>query len=67
VASLSECLVLINSQKDGKILQLVAEFLNLGKEIYCFPGNGDKLDGNSELIKQGANLITNIKEVKKQI
>ncbi len=56
-------LILFSSLKDGPINHLITNFLNLGKEIYCFPGDGSKQDGNSELIKQGANLITSIKDI----
>lgn len=63
IASLAEMLILFSSKKDGPINNLVTNFLNVGKEIYCFPGDGSEGDGNSELIKQGANLITSIKDV----
>lgn len=63
LAAFSKYLILINSEKNGPINNLVTNFLNLGKEIYCFPGDGSNNDGNSELIKQGANLITGIKDV----
>lgn len=59
VASLGESVLLFSSEKHGKINHLVTYFLNLGKEIYCLPGEGDDEDGNSELIKQGATLVTN--------
>ncbi|NQZ66009.1 MAG: DNA-processing protein DprA [Mycoplasmatales bacterium] len=63
IAGFASSLILITSKKDGPINNLVNNFLNLGKEIYCFPGNGDDIDGNSKLIKQGANLITGIKDI----
>jgi DNA processing protein len=62
-ASFAKILILFSSLKDGPINHLITNFLNLGKEIYCFPGDGSKQDGNSELIKQGANLITSIKDI----
>ncbi len=62
-ASFAKMLILFSSLKDGPINHLITNFLNLGKEIYCFPGDGSKQDGNSELIKQGANLITSIKDI----
>lgn len=64
IAALAESVVLFSSQKNGGINNLVNNFLNLGKEVYCFPGDGSAEDGNSELIKQGANLITSINDVK---
>ena len=65
IATFSETLVLFSSLKDGPINNLISNFLNLGKEINCFPGDGSPTDGNSELIKQGANLITSIKDISK--
>ncbi len=63
LASFGESLILFSSIKNGPINNLVTNFLNLGKEIYAFPGSGSEFDGNSELIKQGANLITKIKDL----
>ncbi len=65
VAAFAEALVLFSSEKDGGIMNLVSQFLNQGKEVYCFPGTEDGEDGNTELIKQGANLITTIKDMDK--
>lgn len=62
-ASFGNILILFSSLKNGPINHLITNFLNLGKEIYCFPGDGSAKDGNSELIKQGANLITSIKDI----
>lgn len=64
-AAFAETLILFSSKKDGDINNLITNMLNLGKEIYCFPGDGSEIDGNSELIKQGANLITTIKDITK--
>lgn len=63
IASFADMLILFTSKKDGPINNLVTNFLNSGKEIYCFPGDGSDEDGNSELIKQGASLITSIKDI----
>ena len=65
IAAFAESLVLFSSEKDGGIMNLVSQFLNQGKEIYCFPGTDNLDDGNTELIKQGANLITSIKDMDK--
>ena len=64
IAAFANYLVLLSSKKDGPINHLITNFLNLGKDIYCFPGNGDEEDGNSELIKQGATLVTKIKDIR---
>lgn len=66
IAAFAETLILFTSKKDGPINNLITNFLNLGKELYCFPGDGSEEDGNSELIKQGANLITSIKDITKE-
>lgn len=63
IASFADMLILFTSTKDGPINNLVTNFLNSGKEVYCFPGDGSDKDGNSELIKQGANLITSVKDI----
>ncbi|MCK5807182.1 MAG: DNA-processing protein DprA [Mycoplasmataceae bacterium] len=63
VAAFSKSLILISSLKDGPINNLITNYLNIGKDVYCFPGDGDDEDGNSELIKQGASLITGIKDI----
>lgn len=63
IAALGQYLVLVSSEKNGKINSLISQFLNLGRDIYCFPGDGSETDGNSELIKQGASLITSIKDI----
>ena len=63
LSAFAKSLVLFTSKKDGPINNLITNFLNLGKEVYCFPGDGSPEDGNSELIKQGANLITGIKDI----
>lgn len=63
ISSFSESLILFNSKKNSGINSLINSFLNQGKEIYCFPGDGSLEDGNSELIKTGANLITSIKDI----
>lgn len=65
VAAFSNYLILLSSEKNGGINNLVSQFLNLGKEIYCLPGDGSESDGNSELIKQGASLITSVSDIMK--
>ncbi|UWD33916.1 DNA-processing protein DprA [Mesomycoplasma molare] len=62
-AALSESLIIYSSKIDSGINNLVTNFLNLGKEIYCFPGDFSDEDGNANLIKDGANIITSIKDI----
>ena len=63
IAAFAESLILLNSKHQGGINSLITNFLNLGKEVYCFIGDGAENDGNAELIKQGANLITKIQDI----
>lgn len=65
IAAFSNYLILLSSEKNGGINNLVSQFLNLGKEIYCLPGDGSENDGNSELVKQGASLITSVTDIAK--
>jgi DNA processing protein len=62
-AAISDALVVFSSQKGSGIMNLVTNFLNQGKEIYCYPGLQDENDGNNILIKDGANLITAISDI----
>ncbi|MFA7699297.1 DNA-processing protein DprA [Mycoplasmopsis synoviae] len=64
-AAIANSLVIFSSYKDSKVNNLVSEFLNLGKDINCFPGSLDEKDGNNHLIQSGANLITQIQAVAK--
>lgn len=64
VAALGESILLFSSEKHGKINHLVSYFLNMGKDVYCLPGEGDENDGNCELIKQGASLVTTWSDIK---
>ncbi|WGI36291.1 DNA-processing protein DprA [Mesomycoplasma lagogenitalium] len=63
VAALASSLVIYSSNSDSGIMNLVNNFLNLGKDIFCYPGDFEENDGNAQLIKQGATLITSIKDV----
>ncbi len=65
-ASLANELVLISSSQENHA-NLVTNFLNLGKEVNCFPKDAASKDFNNELIKQGANLITDIKQLDKDL
>ncbi|WP_025755310.1 DNA-processing protein DprA [Mycoplasmopsis cricetuli] len=60
-AALSDQLIIFSAKKNSKVDHLVSCFLNLGKEISCFPGK-NLFNYNNELIKSGARLITYISE-----
>ena len=58
-ASLSNALIILAS-KDKFLNGLVNSFLNIGREIYCFPSDAnDKENANDSLINDGAKLINN--------
>lgn len=59
---LSKALVIASSNKESKIQSLVNFALEQGKDIFCYPGLQDELDGNNLLIQDGATLITSIKD-----
>jgi DNA processing protein len=62
-AAISNALVVFSSEKGSGIMNLVTNFLNQGKDIYCYPGLQNENDGNNMLIKDGANLITSISDI----
>ncbi|WP_027121004.1 DNA-processing protein DprA [Mycoplasma leonicaptivi] len=61
-SGLADSLIYFSSKNNSKTHNLVNYFLNVGKDIYCFPGQ-ELIDGNNDLIKNGARLITYIAEV----
>lgn len=67
VAALSNFLVVYSLRQKGGSQNLVNFFLDLGKEIYCFYDddyeNLNDFKGSFDLIYQGANWITEIKDV----
>lgn len=67
VAALANFLVVYSIRQIGGSQNLVNYFLDFGKEIYCFfdKDEEDELDfkGCSDLIYQGANWITEIRDV----
>ncbi|MGL5617949.1 MAG: DNA-processing protein DprA [Metamycoplasmataceae bacterium] len=63
-AALSDALIIFSSKRESGIINLVSNFLDQGKEIYCYPGSQDENDGNNILIKEGANLITSIDDIR---
>ena len=58
---LSEALIIASSYKESKISNLVSCALEQGKDIFCFPGLQSENDGNNLLIRDGAEMITSIK------
>lgn len=66
-AALSDALIVFTSKKQSGIINLVSNFLEQGKEIYCYPGEQNEEDGNNILIRDGANLITSIDDISPNI
>ena len=58
---LSEALIIASSYKESKISNLVSCALEQGKDIFCFPGLQSENDGNNLLRRDGAKMITSIK------
>ena len=58
---LSEALIIASSYKESQISNLVSCALEQGKDIFCFPGLQSENDGNNLLIRDGAKMITSIK------
>lgn len=57
---LSKILIIASSYQKSRISNLVSHALSQGKDVFCFPGTQNEDDGNNQLIKDGATLITSI-------
>ena len=65
ISGISDKLIVIEAKKQSGTLITVDFALEQGKDIYVVPGNINSINsvGTNELIKQGATLVTNYKEV----
>lgn len=65
ISGLSDAIIVIEAKKKSGTLITVDFALEQGKEVFVVPGNINSMNsvGTNELIKQGANLITNYKEI----
>lgn len=61
-AGISNRMILISTKEESKLIHLAYAFADYGKDVFCFPGIQWN-DTNSELIKNGAQMITNISDV----
>ncbi|AXE60838.1 DNA processing protein, SMF family [[Mycoplasma] phocae] len=62
LSSVSKSLVLISST-DHKMMPIVDNFIEQGKDVFCFVLENDDKNDNIELINCGAKLITNLNQV----
>ena len=65
ISGISDNLLVIEAKKQSGTLITVDFALEQGKDIYVVPGNIDSINsvGTNDLIKQGARLITDYKEI----
>lgn len=65
ISALSNKIVIIEARKDSGSIITADYALDQGKEIYAVPGNiNNKLsEGSNELIKEGANILTNYEDL----
>ena len=65
ISGMSDGVVVIEAKKKSGTILTVDFALEQGRDIYAVPGNINNINstGTNELIKQGAKLITNYKEI----
>ncbi|OGC46369.1 hypothetical protein A2V49_02405 [candidate division WWE3 bacterium RBG_19FT_COMBO_34_6] len=63
--SMSRIILVIEAGAKSKVFYLVDSALDMGKDIYCVPGNvfSEKSIGTNNMIKDGANLVNDITEI----
>ncbi len=65
ISGISRGVLVVEAKKRSGTMTTVNHAINQGKEIYVIPGNIDSLNsiGTNDLIKDGAKLVTNFKEI----
>ncbi len=65
ISGLSCGVIVVEAKKKSGTMITVDYALNQGKDVFVIPGNIDSLNstGTNELIKEGARMVTNYKEV----
>lgn len=69
ITALSDILMIIEATKDGRITQVARQALYDGKIIYALPGEYNSIysEGSLDLIKEGANCLTDYKEMLEEL
>lgn len=69
ISGLSDGVIVVEAQKESGSLITVDHALEQGKNVYAIPGNitSKYSEGTNELIRQGAKLLTSIKDVLEEI
>ena len=69
ISGLSDGVIVVEAKRKSGTLITVDYALEQGKNVYAIPGNitSKYSDGTNELIKQGAKLLTSIKDVLEEI
>ncbi len=65
IKALSDVLMVIEATKEGKVTHVARQALYEGKSIYALPGEYNSVysEGSLDLIKEGANCLTNYRDV----
>lgn len=69
ISGLSDGVIVVEAKKESGSLITVDHALEQGKNVYAIPGNitSKCSEGTNELIRQGAKLLTSIKDVLEEI
>ena len=69
ICGLSDGVIVVEAKKESGSLITVDHSLEQGKNVYAIPGNitSKYSEGTNELIRQGAKLLTSIKDVLEEI
>jgi len=63
IAAIANKILILNSEKDSGIMNLVSNALEIGKEIFCYPDDHKHISGNTELIRDGARIFTKYQDL----
>ena len=69
ISGLSDGVIVVEAKKESGSLITVDHALEQGKNVYAIPGNitSKYSEGTNELIRQGAKLLSSIKDVLEEI